>query len=320
MSDDFEDDIPSVPTAAANPDAAAPGLPDALPSWYREIFPAGPRDGLYEKIGEHALVFVDRGSDTLVVTFDNLADAGYPGYDAEVWAGKFIRDHGWNHLGVLSQGATWFRDARLMRRLDQLRDDGLFARHAHVTMAGASMGGYAAMAFADLAPGCNVLAFSPQATLDRAYVPWEHRFLKGQARDWRLPRAHAGDHVADVANLWVVYDPFLTNDVRHIDLLPARKVRHLRAIGQGHKTALVMKRMGWLKEIMQRAVEDRLDERWFYQATRNRKDIYVYRKAMEEHLHARGKAHRIDMLIAAFRARKARKAKEQAAAAANPAP
>ncbi|MEZ5868571.1 MAG: hypothetical protein R3D46_09035 [Defluviimonas denitrificans] len=54
---------------------------DRVPNWYAEIFPAGKHDGFYERLGEHALSFVERSTQQLVVSFDNLSDAGYPYHD-----------------------------------------------------------------------------------------------------------------------------------------------------------------------------------------------------------------------------------------------
>lgn len=294
MADDFEEDT----------DAAGAELEERLPEWYREIFPAGPRDGFYEKIGLHALIYVARDPEVLVVTFDNLSDAGYPGYDVRAWAEKFIRENGWSHLGIVAQGPTWYRCAALIARMEALRDAGLFARYSRVLMAGASMGGFGALVFADLAPGCDVIAFSPQTTLIADRVPWERRFRKGRAQDWTLPRSDALEHVGQAGRVWVVCDPFLEPDVKQFARLPQDKAVMLKAFGLGHKTALMLRRMDLVKPVMAKAVAGDLTPEWFYRATRVRKDLYLYRKEMEEHLVARGRDARIPGLKAAFKARR----------------
>ena len=284
---------------------------DKLPEWYREIFPAGAHDGFYEKLGQHALIHVDRGTKVLVITFDNLSDAGYPDYDVKAWAEKFIRDSGHSHLGVVAQGPTWFRDARLIERMEKLAASGFFARFDRVVMAGTSMGGFGALAFADLAPGCDVIAFSPQTTLSEELVPWEKRFGPGRAQDWTLPRSDAAKTVGNVRKLWVILDPFFTPDLKQIQRLPEDKISVLKSFGQGHKTALVLRRMDLLKDTMTKAIDGTLSEKWFYSVTRKRKDLYLYRKTMEDHLQARGKQHRIPAFVAAFRTRaRARQAQE----------
>lgn len=283
------------------PERGAASDRGGVPAWYAEIFPAGPRDGFFEKIGAHALIAVDRGAHQLVVTFDNLSDAGYPGYDIEAWGGKFIRDSGWSHLGICAQGPTWYRDADLIARLEGLRDEGFFDRYDRVTFTGTSMGGFGALAFADLAPGATVLAFSPQSTLAADLVPWETRFAPGRAQDWSLPRSDAAAHIGSAGRVWVVYDPFMRPDRAHAARLAGPNVTALKAIGQGHKTAMVLRRMDHLKTVFAHAVEGSLSEAVFYRLTRDRRHIYIYRKAMEAHLRDRGKEGLIPRFTAAFR-------------------
>lgn len=73
-----------------------------LPLWYRDIYPNGNFQGFYHNLGDHMVNYVDRGSSQLLVTFDNLAEAGGRQFDRDAWAAKFISDNGWNHLGVMA--------------------------------------------------------------------------------------------------------------------------------------------------------------------------------------------------------------------------
>ena len=159
---------------------------DSPPQWYKEIFPGGPRTGFYENHARHALLFVERSPEVLVVSFDNLAEAGGRHLAREPWAGKFIADNGWSHLSIFAHGPTWFRDATLIERLENLRNSDFFKRFRKVVFCGTSMGGFAALTFARLSPGSTVIAFSPQSTLAAELVPWEVRFRKGRGQDWTL--------------------------------------------------------------------------------------------------------------------------------------
>lgn len=275
-----------------------------IPQWYNEIFPAGPRDGFFHKFGEHAASFVDRGAHQLVISFDNLSDAGYPYTDIRPWAESFVRDNGWSHLGVYSRGPSWYRDARLIRFLEWLRDDGFFTRFEHVTLIGTSMGGFAALAFARLAPGANVVALSPQTTLDKTLVPWEERFLKGQARDWTLPYSDAAEGLEQAGKIYVIYDRLLREDKAQVDRLPQDRIITLNAIGCGHKSAVALRRMEQLKPVMQQAITGKLTETGFYQMLRSRRDLLFYRKVMEAHLEARNQADRIPAFRRAFKVRR----------------
>ncbi|MEO0358617.1 MAG: hypothetical protein AAF386_10050 [Pseudomonadota bacterium] len=284
------------------------------PSWYEEIFPAGPCDGFFQKMGQHSVVYIDRSSDQLVVTFDNLAEAGNKRFDREPWAGKFCRDNGWNHLSVFSQGPTWFRDQKLIDFLQQLKDQGLFADHKSVAWAGTSMGGFGALAFADLAPGSTVIAFSPQTTLDDGAVPWENRFQKGKAQDWTLPRSDAAQTLDGVGKVYAIYDPVLKEDRKHIDRLPQNSLVHLKGIGLGHKSALLLRRMEQLKPVMAAAINGTLTPQTFRTMIDGRKSLYLYRKNVEGILLAQGRTTLASQFTAAFRRR--RRAESTAAAAA----
>lgn len=275
-----------------------------IPGWYGEIFPAGASDGWYHKCGAHAASFVDRGKAQLVVSFDNLSDAGYPHPDIEPWAAKFVRDSGWSHMGVYARGASWYRDADLITFLEKLRDDGFFQQFQRVAMIGTSMGGFAALTFSSLCPGTTVVALSPQSTLDNALVPWEVRFAKGRAQDWSLPYSDAAIQLDSVDRAYVLYDPFFDADKRQIMRLPQDRLVHLKGFGFGHKTAVVLRRMDKLKAVMQGAITGTLEPTDFQVIARGRKDIYLYRVSMEAHLAERGYDSLIDKFRKAFRQRR----------------
>ncbi len=288
---------------------AQQGEPDeqdlgGIPGWYREIFPAGPCDGFYAKLGAHSASFVDRGTHQLVVTFDNLSDAGNPRYDREPWAGKFCADNGWSHLGVYAQPPSWFRDARLISYLEGLRDDGFFKRFERVAFCGTSMGGFGAVTFCDLSPGCTVMAFSPQTTLAADLVPWEKRFAKGRAMDWSLPYSDAAEHTAQAGKVFVVYDPFLKEDATHALRLKGDNIVFLRGFGLGHKSAFMLHRMDRLKLTMAQAITGDLTPARFYAQIRNRKDIYLYRTNIESYLETMGRPALIDIFRNAFKQRR----------------
>ena len=77
-----------------------------VPLWYQDIFPQGEFDGFYRKLGNHAVNYIERDPMQLVVTFDNLAEAGGRHYARDAWAAKFIADNGWSHLGVFAGGTN----------------------------------------------------------------------------------------------------------------------------------------------------------------------------------------------------------------------
>lgn len=286
-------------------------LEEQLPAstWYREIYPAGERDGWFHKFGDYSCSFVERSRDQLVVSFDNLSQAGNEAYAREPWAQKFCEDRGYSHVGVYAQTPTWFRNADLIAFLEQLRNDGFFKRFWNVSFVGTSMGAFGALTFSSLAPGCTVVAFSPQTTLDEAQVPWETRFGKGRAADWSLPYSDAAAQTMTAEKVYLIYDPFHAGDRAHIDRLYGPNLVPLKGFGIGHKSALVLNRMEALKPVMELGITGQLKPQDFYKAMRARKDVYIYRTSMEGYLKERGQTARQERFANAFkRRRRAQKA------------
>jgi len=277
---------------------------DDAPSWYKEIFPAGPCNGFYQKFEHHAVMCVERDPNVLVVSFDNLAEAGNKNLKREAWAGKFLADLGVSHMGVFSQGPTWFRDQSLVSYLAMLRDQGFFRRFSRVVFCGTSMGGFAALAFASLSPGAVVIAFSPQSSLDTKLVPWETRFRKGRAQNWELAHSDGAREIESASKVYVVYDPFEKLDCAHLDRLNGKQVVRLPAPGLGHKSALVLRRMDRLKPVMASAIKGDLTPLSFATMIRNRKDIYLYKVNMVNHLQTRNRQSLAERFSTAFRIRR----------------
>ncbi len=279
-----------------------------IPSWYREIFPAGNNKGFFHNLGNHSALFVDRGQHQLVVSFDNLSDAGNPRYDRDAWAGKFCADNGWSHLGVLSQVPHWYRDQAIIDFMKKLSSDGFFEQFDRVAFCGTSMGGFAALTFSSLAPGATVIAFSPQTTLRSDLVPWDKRFAKGRRADWALEYSDAAEQISSAHKVYVVFDPFFDLDKKHYNRLVGENIMSLHGFGLGHKSALVLRRMDRLKPIMFDAITGVLTEKRFYELMRARKDVYLYRQNIETYLIQRDRENWLPLFRKAFKTRR-RKAK-----------
>ena len=246
---------------------AAPAEP--APGWLVDFRRSAFRKGFYHALGDHALIFVDRGSEHLVVSFDNLSSAREDGIAREPWGYGFVAKNGWSHLGVMAFTGTWFRDNDLFAALRRLDEGGFFRRYKSVTLIGTSMGAYAACAFSHMAPGCQVIAFSPQSTLRADLVPWEERFASGRRADWSGPCADAPAQIGRAARVWLIYDPYFTPDRLHAERFTGPNVVRLRTRHAGHKTALILRRAEVLSSIVREVVEDRMTESRFYALYRN---------------------------------------------------
>ena len=135
-------------------------------------------------------------------------------------------------------------------------------------------------------------------------MPWETRFAKGRGADWSLPHSDAAQHTSSASKVYIIYDPFNEPDSAQIARLRGDNIIRLKSFGFGHKSALVLNRMGGLKTVMQSGVEGTLTEEGFYPLIRGRKDIMLYRREIEAYLLARGQEGRAQRFAQAFKRRR----------------
>lgn len=283
----------------------SPSIPK-LPDWYGEVPRAERGTDLPHHAGQAQLLLCDRAPEQLIVTFGHSDYTDHPELDWPAWTDRLIRKSGWSHLVITAPKGSWFRDATLISLLEKLRDDGFFKRFGAVSFFGpAPQGsGFAALAFAALSPGAHVLAFDAQSTMHPKSVPWDGRFAPAKDADWTLPFGDAAKSLHQVAVAYVVIDPLQPLDRRHLSRLDAKRVMTLRGAGLYEDIGIAIKRLGFLDDILVKAVAGTLTEADFYPRMRARKDLYLYRQVMERHLEARGKTAMIKDFIAAFRRRK----------------
>jgi hypothetical protein len=234
------------------------------------------KDGFYHDLGTHSFLFVPRSADTLVVTFDNLDIAMTKREERRPWGFHFIEKQGWSMLGVMANGWTWYRDPKVMAEFDRLRDEGFFAGFRRVVFYGASMGGYAACAFSPACPGADVVAISPQSTLERSLVPWETRYRNAWGFDYSGPYGDAVAASSAARKVTLLYDPYAALDARHVARFTGANVQKLRAPLMGHRLGSALQQMGILNTVILDALEGRLEPMDFHRRLRARRDFPRY--------------------------------------------
>ncbi len=239
------------------------------------------KDGWYRPgTNGHSFLYMPRSTDTLVVTFDNLDIAMTKREDRRPWGYSFIKDQGWSMLGVLAGGWTWYREPWVCDQFDQLKKDGFFNQFKRVVFYGASMGGYAACAFSPAAPGCEVIAISPQSTVDKAVVPWESRYKVVWDRDFTGPYGDAAEVSKAARRVSIIYDPYEPLDAGHADRFTGDNVQHLRAPLLGHRLGSSLNQMGILSPIILGALNGTLSSETYYRLLRARKDSPRYQREL----------------------------------------
>lgn len=279
---------PAVTRVLFRPDPPEPATAGD-PAWSEIARGLAGRDGFFRDLGGHSFLFMPRSSDTLVVTFDNLDLAMNKRDDRRPWGFSFIEKQGWSMLGVMAGGWTWYRDPLVWAEFDALRDSGFFARFKRVVFYGASMGGYAAAAFSAACPGADVVAISPQSTLDKSLVPWETRYRTAWGRDFSGPYGDAAQVSHAARRVILFHDPYEPLDSGHARRFTASNVLHLRAPLLGHRLGSSLQQMGILAPLILAALDGSLMPGEFYRHLRARRAFPRYQRELFERALARGR-------------------------------
>ena len=270
----------------AGPQAAARQPKDD--SWSAIAATLAGKEGFFRESREHSFLFMKR-SDTLVVTFDNLDIAMTKREDRRPWGFSFIEKQGWSMLGVMANGWTWYRDPWVWQQFDDLRDTGFFKQFKRVVFYGASMGGYAACAFVAACPGADVVAISPQSTLDKTVVPWETRYSTAWGRDFSGPYGDAAKSSHAAGRVFLLYDPYEPLDSGHAERFEGANVTKLRTPLLGHRLGSSLQQMGVLAPITLAALNGTLTELEFYRTIRARKTFARYQRELFKRAVDRGR-------------------------------
>ena len=263
------------------PTARASAAAEADASWDSIARGLAGANGFYRPgVAGHSVLFIPRSDKVLVVTFDNLDIAMTKRADRRPWGFKFIQDQGWSMLGVLAGGWTWYREPWVWQQFDDLRESGFFQRFERVVFYGASMGGYAAAAFSPAAPGADVVAISPQSTLDKALVPWETRYKVAWDRDFTGPYGDAAEVSRSARRVSILYDPYEPLDAGHVARFTHANVTRLRTPLLGHRLGSSLNQMGILSPVILGALSGKLTEAGFYRLLRARREFPRYQREL----------------------------------------
>ncbi|MGL6210411.1 MAG: glycosyltransferase family 61 protein [Paracoccaceae bacterium] len=224
-----------------------------------------------------------RRSDILLVTFDNLASVGE--YDPpQPWLQIRAANAGMSILGLLASRKDWYRNADIAPLITALREAGLFRQFRRVVFVGASMGGYAALAYSALVPGSVVLSFSPQTSLSRKVAKFDKRYRYGTKKwDWSdLPFADAAPSAPLASEVYVVFDPFVPEDRQHADRITGRHVRQITAGHMGHRAIRQLKPVGVLQSLIEGVARGTFDALTYAEGYRARRGVQAWQKALLE--------------------------------------
>ena len=139
--------------------------------------------------------------DRWVVTFDHYG-IGH-GFDRPGFGEAYLQAQGISAIHVMGRAEDWYQYADMDAALTAVRQ--AIAGATRVVTYGSSMGAYAALRFADAVGATDVLALSPQYSIDPQVAPHEDRWLQSIRRiQWR---PEMNGPLACSARAVVVYDP-----------------------------------------------------------------------------------------------------------------
>ena len=249
-------------------------------AWIRKVASVASEHGHFQSLGHRHFGAFVAGGDTLLVTFESMQgaqanpDGGRPlGWD-------FVLDSGWSHLGLFSDGDTWFRDRAVYGYFDRLIDDGFFEEFETVVFYGAGAAGYAAAAFSVAAPGARVLVLQPQATLDPRVTEWDDRFLQMRRTSFTDRYGYAPDMLDAAHHAHVVYDPAEDLDAMHAALFTRANVTKLRMRFFGTGLQGDLQKMNCLTQMIDAVADDQLTPLNFARMYRSRRDYGGYLRNM----------------------------------------
>ena len=247
--------------------------------WLARLDRLGEETGYFQTVGpRHWALFVDEAP-TLLVSFETAEQVrARPG--ALPLAHGIAARHGWSHLCLIADGATWYRDPAVYGYFDRLVDDAFFEDFDRVLFYGAGMGGYAAAAFAVAAPGAAVLLVNPRATMDPAVARWDRRDLSARRLDFTSRYGYAPDMIEGAGKVYLLHDPATPEDAMHAALFHAPFVTPLAARHLGDRLDWALGHMGLLEGLIEAAVEDRLTPASWAQVWRKRRDFGPYLRAI----------------------------------------
>ncbi|MFC3615858.1 phosphoadenosine phosphosulfate reductase [Lutimaribacter marinistellae] len=246
--------------------------------WKEKLIAQAEAEGMAQILGEqHFATFIDRDS-TLIVTFETIQGIRAMSETQQPFGFELVKAQGWSHLCIISDGDTWFRDAKVYGFFDRLVDDGFFEDFDHVVFYGAGPCGYAAAAFSVAAPGATVVAVQPQATLDPRMTEWDDRFTEMRRVSFTDRYGYAPDMLDAAEKAFVLYDPHEQLDAMHATLFARSNVTRLRMRMMGGELQSRLLDMNLLYRLLTLAGTGNLNPRSFSRLYRARRSYPKYLK------------------------------------------
>ncbi|WP_163849431.1 phosphoadenosine phosphosulfate reductase [Pseudooceanicola aestuarii] len=252
--------------------------------WLRALMAVSREAGHFQPLGKRHFAAMIDGGRSLLVSFETIQGMQSLNEGAQPLGWTMVRDHGWSHMCLASDGDTWFRNPRVYAFFDRLIDDGIFEEFDQVLFYGAGPCAYAACAFSVAAPGARVVAVQPQATLDPRVTEWDDRFSHMRRTSFTDRYGYAPDMIDAAERVHVLYDPRHDMDAMHAALFTRPHVTKLRLPFMGEALQGSLLRMGMFYPLLEAAMLGELTPARFAVLHRARRDHPPYLRSLLGHL------------------------------------
>ncbi|MFY0616829.1 phosphoadenosine phosphosulfate reductase [Shimia sp.] len=250
------------------------GLPKA--AWLSKLKHVAEHHGAFQPLGDRHWASLIQDKPVLLVTFETVDEIQKRDDTGQPLGWELVRELGWSHLCILSDGETWFRDPAVFSYFDQLIEDDFFEEFEEVVFYGAGSGGYAAAAFSSAAPDAQVVVVQPQATLSPRLSSWDRRFPQARKLSFEGRYGFAPDMAASADRTFVVYDPKQDEDAMHAALFMRENTVMLPTPHLGDSIERDLLDMQILYRVLVKAGAGTLSRTAFYKLYRARRSHSPY--------------------------------------------
>ncbi|MEP2532879.1 phosphoadenosine phosphosulfate reductase [Shimia sp.] len=248
--------------------------------WLDKLEHIAEEHGHFQPLGPRHCATLIEDKPVLLVTFETMQSIQTRDDTGQPLGWELVRELGWSHLCILSDGDTWFRDPAVYGYFDRLSDDGFFEDFERIVFYGAGPCGYAASAFSVAAPGATVVALHPQATQDARIVPWDKRHLDARRISFSDRYSYAPDLIEAADSAFVFYDPHQDADAMHASLFRRDNVNLIRMPYFGDTLEPHLLEMQILFRILAKAGAGKLTSHAIHKLLRTRRTHLPYLDAL----------------------------------------
>ena len=161
---------------------------------------------------------------TVIITFGSYTNEAV--LDRAGFAEEFLEREGIDAIHVINRYNQWYQHPDRAEILSTIA--AAVRPYGRAITYGSSMGGYAALRYAASCGADTAVALSPQFSVDPRVVPWEIRWQAD------VVRTHFDEpRYVPAAHQYVFFDPRVSLDRRHVDLIAQVGATHRIAIPYG---------------------------------------------------------------------------------------